>query len=222
MLPVPGNPAELAPAAVAHARTRPICRLTGEGNGCDTGAPGQPEIRFATSCAASTRPHPHRVLRLTVERGPEKRGRHHIEHFRPRASYPDLELAYGNLFLSCGPEGLSRGAQPTCGNKKGNWLDEACHVEPAPEKDCQRRFAFASSGRIKGDGSPEADRMIEALNLNHKELVTDRSALIEDLDGELKDGVSPHELIKAFENVSQTGARASFANVALQYLGAAA
>jgi len=39
--------------------------------------------------------------------------------------------------------------------------------------------------------------MIRVLNLNHEELVADRSALIEDLDGELGKGVSLHELIKA-------------------------
>jgi len=148
----------------------------------------------------------------------EEHGWHHIEHFRPRASYPDLELAHDNLFPSCGPRQPPRGSQPTCGNMKSDWFDEACHVEPMPEKDCQCRFVFASSGRIKGDGSLQADRMIRVLNLNHEELVADRSALIEDLDGELGKGVSLHELIKAFDDVSETGARVSFANVALQYL----
>lgn len=32
------------------------------------------------------------------------RNRYHVEHFRPRSRYPDRELAYANLFLSCGPE----------------------------------------------------------------------------------------------------------------------
>ena len=34
----------------------------------------------------------------------EARTRHHVEHFRPRSRYPDRELAYANLFLSCGPQ----------------------------------------------------------------------------------------------------------------------
>ena len=53
-------------------------------------------------------------------------------------------------------------------------------VHPAPERhatkitDRNRRVKKIELHPIKGDGSPEANRMIEALNLNHKELVTDR------------------------------------------------
>ena len=148
----------------------------------------------------------------------EERNRHHIEHFRPRSLYPDGELAYENLFLSCGPQQPQGGPQPTCGNMKDNWFDESCHVEPAPEEDCQRRFVFASDGQIRSDGSPEAAKMIQVLNLNFRELVFERSALIEYLDGEIDKGVSLRELIKSFCDVSSDGARVSFANVAIQYL----
>ena len=51
----------------------------------------------------------------------EKRNEHHVEHFRPRR-YRDLELAYRNLFLSCGPHQADGGVQPTCGNEKGEWF----------------------------------------------------------------------------------------------------
>ena len=149
----------------------------------------------------------------------EEHNRHHIEHFRPQSVYRDLELTYENLFLSCGPRQPQGSAQqPTCGNKKGAWFDENCYVEPAPESACQRRFVFMSDGQIKGDGSPEADRMIEILNLNYTELIVDRSDLIEALDGELNEGVSLRELIKSYDFVSTNGARVSFANVAIQYL----
>ena len=60
--------------------------------------------------------------------------------------------------------------------------------------------------------------MIVVLNLNHRELIAERSALIELLDGELNEGVSHCELITAFLDVSSIGARASFSNVAIQYL----
>ena len=60
--------------------------------------------------------------------------------------------------------------------------------------------------------------MIVVLNLNHRELIAERSALIELLDGELNEGVSHCELITDFLDVSSIGARASFANVAIQYL----
>lgn len=148
----------------------------------------------------------------------EEHNRYHIEHFRPRKRYRDSELAYGNLFLSCGPQQRQGGAQPTCGHEKKAWFDEACHVEPAPEEACQRRFVFTSSGRVSGDGSPEADQMIKVLNLNHRELIAERSALIEDLDAALQESVPLYELIRVFCDVSPTGARVSFANVAIQYL----
>ena len=60
--------------------------------------------------------------------------------------------------------------------------------------------------------------MVGVLNLNHPELIADRSELIEFLDGELNEGVSHGELTAAFLDVSSIGARTSFANVAIQYL----
>ena len=83
---------------------------------------------------------------------------HHIEHFRPRVRYPHCELTYGNLFLSCGPQQGHGGVQPTCGNEKGAWFDERCHVEPAPEEACQRHFAFTSGGWIQGMVLPRRRR----------------------------------------------------------------
>ena len=148
----------------------------------------------------------------------ELRGRHHIEHFRPRSRYPHCDLAYGNLYLSCGPEQEHGGAQPTCGNEKKAWFDENRHVNPAPEEVCQRRFAFASDGTIQGDGTPDADEMIAVLKLNHRELIAERSALIEHLDDELNRGLNHCELIERFLDASPGGARVSFANVAVQYL----
>ena len=148
----------------------------------------------------------------------EQRNRQHVEHFRPRGRYPHCELTYGNLFLSCGPQQAHGGDQPTCGNEKDDWFDENCYIDPAPEEACQRHFAFASGGSIQGDGSPEAEKMVDVLNLNHRELVAERSDLIEHLDGELNEGVAHRELITAYLDVSSIGARASFANVAIQYL----
>ena len=148
----------------------------------------------------------------------ELRNRHHIEHFRPRSGYPHCDIAYGNLYLSCGPEQEHGGVQPTCGNEKKAWFDEDSHVDPAPEEACQLRFAFASSGSIQGDGTPETDEMVGVLNLNHRELIAERSALIEHLDEELNQGLNHCELIERFLDVSPNGARVSFANVAVRYL----
>ena len=146
------------------------------------------------------------------------RNRYHVEHFRPRSRYPERELTYSNLFLSCGPEQPEGHPRPTCGNEKKAWFDETCHVEPAPEDACQGRFAFASDGRIRGDGTREADRMIDVLNLNHPELIAERSSLIEELDIELSEGASASALRQSYRDVGRKGTRVSFANVAVQYL----
>lgn len=148
----------------------------------------------------------------------EDRDRHHVEHFRPRTRYPDYELVYENLFLSCGPQQAQGSPQPTCGNEKAAWFDEDCHVEPAPEEACQRHFRFASDGRIRAGRSPEANRMIDVLKLNHRELIAERSTLIEQLDGELEEGVSLSQLLNSFLDISPGGTRVSFANVAIVYL----
>ena len=141
---------------------------------------------------------------------------YHIEHFRPQSVYPERQLDYANLFLSCGPRG-EHGPRNTCGNHKAEWFDDHCHIPPAPDS-CADRFRFRSSGQIAGDGSQEADKMIEKLNLNHRELVTDRQALIEALDKELKAGDTPVRLRQDFLEVDRHGARPSFANVAIGYL----
>ena len=148
----------------------------------------------------------------------DERNRHHIEHFRPRACYQELELAYDNLFLSCGPQQPQGNPQETCGNEKSNWFDESCHVAPTPEEACQRHFAFASDGRIRADRSPEAHRMIDVLKLNHRELIAERSSLIEQLDGDIMAGIALCELISSYLHLSAAGTRVSFANVAIAYL----
>ena len=143
---------------------------------------------------------------------------YHIEHFRPRSKYPELQLDHRNLFLSCGSDS-DRGTQNTCGHHKGDWFEEDCHIPPAPEA-CAERFRFRSSGHISGDGSPEANKMIGALNLNHRELLTDRRDMIETLDDALNNGVLLEVLIQDYLDVDPNGTRPSFANVAIGYLRA--
>ena len=141
---------------------------------------------------------------------------YHIEHFRPQSKYPERQLDYSNLFLSCGPR-TEHGVRFTCGNYKAEWFDENCHISPVPQS-CVDRFRFQSSGRIAGDGSPEADKMIEKLNLNHRELVADRQATVEALEEELISGNPLAGLRDAFLAVDRHGARPGFAQVAIGYL----
>ena len=144
-------------------------------------------------------------------------GKFHVEHFRPRSKYPDLHLDHANLFLSCGPKG-EHGSGQTCGDFKGDWFEEECHVPPAPES-CAEQFRFRSSGHIAGRGASEAEKMIEVLNLNHPALVTERRTLIESLDEDLNEDVPGDDLLRSYRDTDGSGARPSFANVAIGYLG---
>ena len=146
----------------------------------------------------------------------EENQHYHIDHFRPQSKYPERRLDYTNLFLSCGPR-AEHGHRNTCGSHKGEWFDEHCHISPVPDS-CAERFRFRSSGHIAGDGSPEADKMIEKLNLNHRELVVDRQDILEDLDDKLNAGHTPARLREGFLAVDRHGARPDFAHVAIGYL----
>lgn len=110
---------------------------------------------------------------------------YHIEHFRPRETYPALQLDHTNLYLSCGQEDANGNPAPTCGNVKGNWFDETNHVFPEYDV-CTRRFRFSLNGTI--DVADEADSaattMIKVLNLNHPELVKDRETVLYIIDSE--------------------------------------
>ena len=141
---------------------------------------------------------------------------YHIEHFRPRYKYPHLQLDYTNLFLSCGPDSES-GRRGTCGDKKDDWFEEDMHIPPVPDS-CAERFQFSLSGEIAGDGEVDAEKMIEVLNLNHPALMNERRSIVEHLESQLKDGISPDELRQGFSYTGPDGTRPSFANVAIRYL----
>ena len=60
--------------------------------------------------------------------------------------------------------------------------------------------------------------MIAVLNLNHRELVTERQVLIENLDQDLNEGVPDDDLLQSYLDSDRNGARPSFAHVAIGYL----
>ena len=146
----------------------------------------------------------------------EMHERYHVEHFRPRSKYPQLDVKYGNIYLSCGPRNVEQGTVKTCGNGKGNWFEEDCHISPENEA-CTNRFFYGSSGGIRSDGTPEAIKMIEILNLNDQELIRERAELIEEIDEELNASVRADDLFEHYSRTSNAS-RVSFANVALRYL----
>ena len=52
--------------------------------------------------------------------------------------------------------------------------------------------------------------------------MTERQVVIEDLERELEEGAPPDELRQGYLDQDRTGARPSFANVAIEYLKAQA
>ncbi len=60
--------------------------------------------------------------------------------------------------------------------------------------------------------------MIAVLNLNQPELAAERQDLIDDLERELADGTPLDDLRFGYLQEDRSGARPSFANVALGYL----
>ena len=143
---------------------------------------------------------------------PDRPGRFHIEHFRPRSLYPVFSVDLANLFLSCGPEEEAGTPSETCGHVKGDWFDEARSIEPEYPL-CTHRFRFLLSGKIaprSGDDAA-AGTMIELLNLNHRELRKDRGDILDLVDGgclDISDFVDP-----------VTGEAESYAHVVCEYLG---
>ena len=126
---------------------------------------------------------------------PDPPGRFHIEHFRPRSSYPALSVDLANLFLSCGPEVEAGTPSETCGIAKGNRFDDAHCIEPEYPA-CTRRFRFMLTGEVvpRSDDDAAAGTMIELLNLNHRELTKDREDILDRIDGgslDLSDFVDP-------------------------------
>ena len=71
----------------------------------------------------------------------------HVEHFRPREKFKDLQLVYDNLLCSC--QRNRKGGEPRhCGSKKGSWFKEHLLVSPL-EADCEERFRFTADGCIR-------------------------------------------------------------------------
>ncbi len=108
----------------------------------------------------------------------------HVEHFRPRSSYPALSVDLANLFLSCGPEEEAGTPSETCGHAKGDRFDEAGCIEPEYPA-CTHRFRFLLSGEVasRSDDDAAVGTMIKLLNLNHRELRKDREDILDRIDG---------------------------------------
>ena len=105
----------------------------------------------------------------------------HIEHFRPRAAFPDLLFDYENLHCSCQRD-PSPGDPRHCGHRKGSWFDEDLLLSPL-DPDCEDRLRFTANGAVfpRSRNDAAAETTIKRLGLDLPKLRALRAAAIDAL-----------------------------------------
>ena len=148
----------------------------------------------------------------------------HIEHFKPKNKYPDLQLDYGNLIASCEIDTDELPPIPVhCGHKKGAWYEEDLMVSPI-ESNCADFFRYTEDGQILAakdiDKRQAAKTTIEKLDLNINKLRKMREAAIEGiLDGlDLTDAQTVRDLIDGFSKSNKDGEYNEFCYVIIYIL----
>lgn len=100
----------------------------------------------------------------------------HIEHFRPRSRYRDLELDYENLHASCLRE-VHPGTPSICGHLKDERFDEESFLSPL-ESGIEERFSYT----LTGEAVPQdeaAQTMVDALGFNKPFLTSRREEALQ-------------------------------------------
>jgi len=101
----------------------------------------------------------------------------HVEHFRPRTFYPDMQFEYDNLLCSCQRK-LQKEEPKHCGNTKGSWFVEGITVSPL-DPDCEERFEYLGDGSVREVGGDQgAKESIQRLDLDGDKLRELRKAAI--------------------------------------------
>jgi uncharacterized protein (TIGR02646 family) len=133
----------------------------------------------------------------------------HIEHFRPQATFRDLDLDWGNLFVSCGPgeereneeeeADETNGSQKetanpkpkklpdpliTCGAAKEDWFEIGLEAFIPSDPRSEQKFHYDTGGRILPRQSNDvlASKIIDRLNLNDRQFRGDRAKLLKGFD----------------------------------------
>ena len=104
----------------------------------------------------------------------------HVEHFRPKEGFTDLQLDYGNLHCSC-QQDPAPGEPRHCGHRKGSWFDEELLVSPL-DPNCEERFTYTANGDIfPRPNDRAAQTTIDRLGLNLPKLNALRAAAVDAL-----------------------------------------
>lgn len=104
--------------------------------------------------------------------------KYHVEHFRCRHQFPQSELEWNNLFLSCNHEN-------TCGKHKDSSQTEKYNVDDLIKPDIeadnpQNYFTYTPKGKIEVNSklnnkdAHKAEETIRVFNLNETALVNTR------------------------------------------------
>ncbi len=124
------------------------------------------------------------VIPEKIEKQSSKQIRSHIEHIRPRSTYPNLRFDYHNLSVSCEGFDCAATGQPKkefCEHRKANEYDETQFLHPFELQDIEDYFEYDIEGRIFANPhknqseQQKADYMIKILALNHTQLIQMRS-----------------------------------------------
>lgn len=101
----------------------------------------------------------------------------HIEHFKPKDKFPELQLEYDNLICSC-QVNLQNGAPLHCGNSKGNSFDERFLISPL-DPNCESKFKYTHDGQILPADEDDAAAKITIIELKLDEVENLRKSAIE-------------------------------------------
>ncbi len=114
----------------------------------------------------------------------------HIEHFKPKSTYPAEMFDIQNLFACCQ-------YNDSCGHKKGSgFFDEL--VSPL-DTNCRARFTYTGNGKIipLNENDISAQQTIDLLGLNCKRLKDRRRSIMRTLDNA---GVTTDYLKESLDN----------------------
>ncbi|MEH2308130.1 retron system putative HNH endonuclease [Nostoc sp.] len=105
----------------------------------------------------------------------------HLEHLKPRTTYPQLALEYTNILASCQKDTVPK--EPLhCGKEKDKWHDEHLFVSPL-DINCAEFFRYTDDGQVLATNNLEkqlpAEITIDKLGLNINKLKDLRAKALE-------------------------------------------
>ena len=147
-----------------------------------------------------------------------------IEHIKPKdkGRFPELQLEYSNLVLSCDGGKSERKKHNRrenknypvfCDAKKNN---EIIDVSPL-DKDCEEKFAYGEEGEIYGKGE-QAVNTIKVLNLGVPFLKNQRKAVIDSIKNTDLTESEWEEELEFYRKRKANGDFEPFCTVAIYYI----